>query len=234
MSSDRILIERFHHALVESIRDHAPSYLTDTFTVAEIYQSLVPYRTYRDRLGLEMNGDYEDALLRLLAGEEEFLILESEPARNRIRRELEHRNPNTGIYREFAAVEVRLNPERVPAEASDDRGSPGPPPDPPGRADSGVQTSFSEFDTSLDGPSEGRMSTSERSVGPTPGGSPRAPDDARLSPCPECAEELPARESLQFCPHCGANVLEGPCRECGEILDRTWKYCLACGTPTGV
>jgi len=56
-----------------------------------------------------MNGDYEDALLRLLAGEGGFLILESEPALRDLRTELETSNPNTGLYREFAAIDVRLN-----------------------------------------------------------------------------------------------------------------------------
>ena len=110
------LVERFHQVLVESIHQGAPAYLTDPFTVADIYQSLVPYRSHRDRLGVAMNGDYEDTLLRLLAGEGEFLILESDVARKRIGEEIESSNPNTGIYREFAAAEVRLNPNELPGD----------------------------------------------------------------------------------------------------------------------
>jgi hypothetical protein len=106
--SDQVL-ERFHRALIEEIQTQHPDYLTGPFTVAEIYQNLVPYGSHRDRIGVEMNGDYEDALIRLLAGEGGFLILQSEPALRDLRAELETQNPNTGLYREFAAVDVRLN-----------------------------------------------------------------------------------------------------------------------------
>lgn len=103
------VLERFHRALIEEIQTQRPDYLTAPFTVAEIYQNLVPYGSHRDRIGVEMNGDYEDALIRLLAGEGGFLILESEPALRDLQAELETPNPNTGLYREFAAVDVRLN-----------------------------------------------------------------------------------------------------------------------------
>jgi hypothetical protein len=113
MSLPSRLLDRFFETLVEEIREQQPAYLRTSFTVAEIYQNLVPYRTHRDRIGVEINGDYEDALLRLLAGEGDFLELESEPARKRIQGELRGPNPNTTIYREFAAAEVRLNRGRA-------------------------------------------------------------------------------------------------------------------------
>lgn len=106
--TDQVL-ERFHRALIEEIQIQHPEYLTQPFTVAEIYQNLVPYGSHRDRIGVEMNGDYEDALVRLLAGEGGYLILDSEAALKKLRSELEAKNPNTGIYREYAAVDVRLN-----------------------------------------------------------------------------------------------------------------------------
>ncbi len=117
------LVDRFFSTLVEEIREQEPSYLKAPFTVAEIYQTLVPYRTHRDRIGAELNGDYEDALLRLLAGEKDYLALESDTARERIRLELRSSNPNTGLYREYAAVGVRLNPERIPAATEGKKGS---------------------------------------------------------------------------------------------------------------
>jgi hypothetical protein len=110
-------VHRFHQALVNEIRTQRPEYLSGMFTVAEIYQALVPYRTHRGLVGVELNGDYEDALLRLLAGEGDLLLLESEPARLRILDELKRADPNTGIYREFAALGVRLNPKHTPPAA---------------------------------------------------------------------------------------------------------------------
>ena len=89
MTSDTSeLLSRFHRALVREIREVRPDYLVESFTVAEIYQNLVPYRSHRDVIGVEMNGDYEDALLRLLAGEGDYLFLESDVARREIREEL--------------------------------------------------------------------------------------------------------------------------------------------------
>jgi hypothetical protein len=112
-------VARFHRALVEEILRSRPNYLSEPFTVAEIYQNLVPYRTHRDRIGVEMNGDYEDALLRLLAGEGDYLVLESEHAVREIREELASSNPNTGLYRAYAAADVRLNPLRMPRDLPD-------------------------------------------------------------------------------------------------------------------
>ena len=117
-------LDRFHQVLLQEISDSRPEYLTKPFTVAEIYQNLVPYRSHRDRIGVEMNGDYEDILLRLLAGEGDYLVLDSEVARREIREELESPNPNTGLFRDFAATDVRLNLNRTLAGAGETGGEP--------------------------------------------------------------------------------------------------------------
>ncbi len=110
------VLSRFYRALVGEIRQVRPDYLVEPFTVAEIYQNLVPYRSHRDVIGVEMNGDYEDALLRLLSGEGDYLFLESDVARREIREELQTGNPNTGLFRDFAAADVRLNPSKIDIE----------------------------------------------------------------------------------------------------------------------
>lgn len=110
---DQEILSRFHRALVRQIYARNPDQLEAPFTVAEIYQNLVPYRTHRDEIGVEMNADYEHALLRLLAGEGGFLTLESRTAREEIQEELDSPNPNTGMYRDFAAADVRLDPDHL-------------------------------------------------------------------------------------------------------------------------
>jgi hypothetical protein len=115
MLNEQGVIHRFHQTLVREMYARDPQRLGSPFTVAEIYQDLVPYRTHRDKLGVEMNADYEHALLRLLAGEDDLLALESETARKEIREELESPNPNTGLYRDFAAADVRLNLDKLDA-----------------------------------------------------------------------------------------------------------------------
>lgn len=113
------VLSRFHRALVREIHTRNPEDLNAPFSVAEIYQNLVPYRTHRDEVGVEMNADYEHALLRLLAGEGDFLTIESKTARQELRDELDSPNPNTGLYRDFAAADVQLNPDKLDVEYLD-------------------------------------------------------------------------------------------------------------------
>ena len=117
MSAPGDVLHRFLEALVQEITVSRPEYLTGPFTVAEIYQDLVPYRSHRDLIGVEMNGDYEDALARMLSGEGDYLVLDSEVALRELRAELNSPNPNTALFREFAAVDVRLHASRVPSGA---------------------------------------------------------------------------------------------------------------------
>ncbi|MDH3225012.1 MAG: hypothetical protein OEO23_14925, partial [Gemmatimonadota bacterium] len=96
--------------LVASIERANPAYLRDPFTVREIHEELIPYRTHRDLIGVAMNGDYEDGLMRLLAGEGDYLILETGQALDALRKELEGKSPDMGLFKEFPEATVRLNP----------------------------------------------------------------------------------------------------------------------------
>jgi len=119
MPLDPALLDRFHQTLVDEIRRSRPEYLKHTFTVGEIYQDLIPYRTHRDAIGVGINGDYEDALLRLLGGQGDYLILESARAKSEILKELESNNPNTSLFRDFASVDVRLNPTSIDGSSTE-------------------------------------------------------------------------------------------------------------------
>lgn len=207
------VLDRFHKTLVEEIRARKPEYLEGPFTVAEIYQSLVPYGSHRDRIGVDMNGDYEDALLRLLAGEGQYLMLDSEAALRQLKEEIEAPNPNTGVYREFAAVDVRLNPERVPS--SEEAGSAEPTDEP----DSG-QRDMDATLMAMAAPAE--RDVAESKVGA--GSASEAPEACRW-----CRAGLPHRDNLNYCPFCGTDVHVVPCPECGEELEPEWRFCIACG-----
>ena len=228
------ILARFHGALVEALRQRDPQHLSRPFTVAEIYQDLVPYGAYREVLGVEMNGDYEHALLRLLAGEGDFLELESEHALREIREELESVNPNTGLYREFAAVDVRLHPAHTPASAAAESGGEEP-------EVSGWPTVSADASPSLDrdyiqvvplgafassGPLDPEMVEPE----PEPETEYVSPSDAAPDVCRWCRETLPKRDNLNFCPFCGTDVKLVPCASCGEALEPDWRFCIACGT----
>jgi len=226
MSDSTDVLERFHRALIDEIQTQRPEYLTGPFTVAEIYQNLVPYGSHRDRIGVEMNGDYEDALLRLLAGEGGYLLLESEPALRDLRAELDTANPNTGLYREYAAVDVRLN--RVHMDlAGSGVGEP---------TDLVVELNAEDPVTMADlAPAEGAVQPI--TIGP-PGvdvfqDAPVDAPPAAPSACQWCRAELPVRENLNFCPFCGTDLKVVPCNACGEELDPEWRFCISCGAEVG-
>ena len=271
------VLSRFHRTLVEEIQAHRPEYLTRPFTVAEIYQDLVPYRTHRDRIGVEMNGDYEDALLRLLAGEGDYLVMESDHARRELQGELESSNPNTGLFREFAAADVRLNQARLPSSvvsgSTDDPGSvdhlfgdsvlltldededeeeltvpdiedlappatparayasAAPPPDVEARIEAEPETPPPLRGRSA-ADAEGERTRATASIGGVRADAPPH-SEAAADACRWCQEQLPRRDTLNYCPFCGANVHLVPCPNCGEELEPSWRFCVACGTEVG-
>ena len=207
MSETNHVLERFHRTLLEEIQTQRPEYLTGPFTVAEIYQNLVPYGSHRDRIGVHINGDYEDALLRLLAGEGGYLILESEPALRDLREELRTPNPNTGLYREYAAVDVRLNPSVLDL------------------------ATWAAPPTAEDLSMSDEMATEGNDVVPSGVDPFEAPaEGVSADACLWCRAELPARDNLNFCPFCGTDLKVVPCKKCGEELEPSWRFCIACGT----
>ena len=247
------LVDRMHRVLIAEIRGRRPEYLAAPFTVAEIYQDLVPYRTHRDKIGAAMNGDYEHALLQLLAGERDYLRIESEAARQRMAEELGSSNPNTGLFREFAALDVRLNPALIPTQVTDEPGpsvvgSAADPPEtapPPAGAspppEAPQASGAVSDDRSVSGVEEASPVGVERSATTGAAGgaeSNRAPAAAspsvELGQLPEncrwCREVLPRRATLRYCPFCGVDVNLVPCPSCGEELERGWRFCIACGT----
>ena len=251
MSQSGDVLERFHKALVQQIRDTRPEYLTAPFTVAEIYQELVPYRSHRDLIGVEMNGDYEDALFRMLCGEGDYLLLDSEVARWAMQKELDTPNPNTALFREFAAADVRFHPSRVPpgagpgievpSEVSEanvmDQEEAGPRAaeatpagaDPqelwrsePGR--SGADGVVGHIEITTASP----LAPSEEPASDAAVSTDAGPSDV-LTVCHWCREALPACDSINFCPFCGSDLCPSPCRECGEAMEARWQFCVSCG-----
>jgi hypothetical protein len=206
------VLDRFHRVLVEEIEAHRPEYLEAPFTVAEIYQNLVPYGTHRDRIGVEMNGDYEHALLRMLSGEGDYLVMESGAALRALREELDATNPNTGIYREYAAVDVRLNPARTAGVET----APEPEVEQPSPGAEPMEDLVPVGELAPVEPGEDLVSeAAEQEDGDT---------------CAWCRAALPARDNLNYCPFCGTDVKVVPCPACGEEVEPGWRFCIGCGT----
>ncbi|MBI4539816.1 MAG: zinc ribbon domain-containing protein [Gemmatimonadetes bacterium] len=255
----RDILERLHRALVREIRATCPEYLDSPFAVSEIYERLVPYRTHRDVIGAGLSAEYEYVLLRLLSGEGGYVHLES-GAREAILRELASPNPNPTVYREFAAAQLRLDVARR-AEAEIQEMSAGPEPDSL-EVEAGAPGSGPGVSPSL-GAAAGAGTLARPRQGFSAPGTPAEPAPgeggepdtaatgvagegsavaagsatgaaAGAARCWSCGEELPTRSTLRFCPLCGVNVRVKPCPACGEELESSWRYCVACGREVAV
>lgn len=213
-------VARLHQALVEAIRRNRPNALNGPVTVAEVYQDLVPYRSVRSALGFALNADYEHALLQLLAGVEGRARVEPAEAREALRLELESPNPNTGVFRGYAACEVFVAPindaefeNEAPAVQS-------------GPVAATVSTPASGLQAV---PVAEPIPASSPAAMPTKSAGAGGPDPARATRCHACGHSLPTNRTVRFCPQCGADQQARKCGSCGERLEVDWKYCITCG-----
>ena len=174
------VLSRFHEILVREFGSRCPWDLSASLTVADIYHNLVPYQARRDELGVSTISEYEHALLRLLAGQGDFLTVESTPTRERIRTELQSADPDVGIYRDFYSAGVRLNPDKVemPLVSTQEEGLP------PFENCAFCQEAV---------PQESRVKFC-----------PSCGKSVELVPCPGCGEEL--SHTWRYCVVCGVEV----------------------------
>ena len=206
---------RLFVALVSEVRTRWPEYLHSRFTVAEIYQNLIPWRSHRNTMDIATSAEYEQALLRLLAGEGDYLALESQAAREEIQAELEARFPNTGLYRDFAAVGVRLNPSRLAAGDGDRESGEAAAADLPERDGPAVAEREPEAAAAITAPAAAAA---------------EAGDGAAVAQvCSGCDRELPDIEEVRFCPFCGQDARIVACFGCGMRVEAEWSYCVGCG-----
>jgi hypothetical protein len=221
------VVDRLHAALVQALRERGTDALNRPVTVAEIYQDLIPYRVVRGTIGVELNADYEHALLRLLAGYGGLVRLEPESAREELEREIDSPNPNLGLYRKFAACDVWvsaardgvgpvISPESLPVDMRVDA-----------QHAMAVEAPAPVFGLDAD------VVTAPLGYGPKPAESstPATGIHAEAAEaCPFCAKALPSGRPVRFCPYCGGDQRFRPCAACGEALEPAWRYCIACGT----
>lgn len=223
------VLARFHRYLVDALQRTRPDPFGRPVTVSEIYQDLVPYREARAALGVDLNADYEQALMGLLAGVGERARLEPETVRDQLRRELESPNPNVAIYRGFAACDVWISPL------------------PPSEHQAGSEAAVPAPDPDERPTVDRRWELAEQDDAPTHSESPAAPDRPQaLSPdaaaavaysvqprqrCAFCNEPLPVGRDVHFCPSCGADQQLRPCNNCGEAVEPEWRFCINCGAP---
>lgn len=247
-------VARLHRALVDAMRRHRPSASNGPVTIAEIYQDLVPYRSVRSALGFALNADYEHALLQLLAGVEGRARVEPAEAREALRLELESPNPNTGVFRGYAACDVWVATLDEP-EAALDAGTDEPEahietgwstpadvlhavPVEPQRATPRQPAAQPEAIPLQTAPVSGYAATA-RAASPSSRISERVTatdasteDESQLKPCHHCNRQLPQDRAVHFCPFCGKDQ-QRRCATCGEVIEPKWHFCVACGHSVG-
>ena len=194
--------------LLQNVRAGYAQYLSQPFEVAELYQTLIPYRHNRREMELETNQDYEVALCRLLSGERGYLVVDEALAES-MRRELATSSPNTAIFREFAAARVAIAPAAL--RLLDEIG----PADTP--------ASGARYDAAAS-----PLPASRTAGRAAPAAAPGALDGGSES-CRYCGGFLPAGRAAHFCPHCGQNLTIQRCPACGTELDISWRFCITCG-----
>jgi predicted RNA-binding Zn-ribbon protein involved in translation (DUF1610 family) len=176
-------LDRLVRRLVQNVRNGYPQYLSQPVEVSELYQTLIPYRHNRTELEIETNQDYEAALCQLLSGERGYTS--GDPAmQEAMRRELSSPNPNTAVFRDFAAARVTISSEAVRRFA-----------DSPTSLQRGAPTS-----TPRASQTAAAAVTDPASACRYCGGS--LPDGRRVLFCPSCGQNL----MVQRCPACGTEL----------------------------
>ncbi len=253
MTDLELLVRR----LVDRIQEKDPAAIHRPVTLKDVRRGLLPYRAYRNPLRLTSVEDYDLLLLRLCAGEGDYVRINPPEAAERCRQEVAGPNPDLTLVSELDEVTVQIGAEAlqrvmslevdVPSAAaepvqpaSDLPLLPLDAPEPPA-----ATPMLEEPDIELPPappPPEPRLRLSRPEPTPKPvlrlsRTEPAPPDPsksgAEAAPtCPRCRESLPRTRRVVFCPFCGERLDPLRCSRCGTELEPGWKHCITCGRPT--
>lgn len=224
-------VSRLFECLVRELEARDPAQLQTPFQISELYQSIVPYRSHRSQLGLDSNQDYEMAVLHLLAGEGGYATVEPEEVQAALAHEAEEVSPDPGAFREYAGARVRLHPTAVARVL--DAAQTYAPPDPVTPTDEPEPESEVTEAAEPTVAAEPVFALDVEHLAPEPPPPPPrlTPTAAVASPaCKHCGRILPLHRDLTYCPFCGNPAHALVCRQCGDELEATWRYCGTCGT----
>lgn len=211
------MVARLYGLLVEELRARGHP-LERPVKVAELYEELVPYRRVRSPLGLELNADYEHALLRLLAGEGDLVRVEPPETRDELRAEAAAAYPSVGLFRKFPDAEVSIvAPEAASSAPETASSAPAPRDRTPGETPGETPRETPAAETE---PAGAAMTGNPGA--PPPAGDPGAG-------CVFCGERLPTGQRVRFCPYCGGDQRLRPCPRCAAVVEREWRFCIGCG-----
>ena len=239
-------LDRLFRRLVENIRAGYPEYLSRPFEVAELYQTLIPYRLNRRELGIETNQEYELLLMRLLAGERGYVSADA-ALQEMMRSELASAHPDTASFRGFTTARAALTVEAV-RRLEQGGGAPD-----EGRAEQPVARSSAEEPSRFETRGSGQGGASSRAefspagsgavgtatpafaprpVPPAPPprpSAPRAPSNPRPAAAPVAAS--PLERAMTSASRPGGRAGGDGCRYCAGSLPegRDVTFCPHCG-----
>ena len=223
-------LDRVFQRLVQNIKSRSPEQLTLPFTVAELYEQLIPYRHNRRELGIETNQDYEVAIMRLLSGERDYIVGD-DAMQDSLKQEVASQSPDTGAFREFATTQISISPAALEKQPDRGRTPAAQRPALVAPATGGSPTSGTTDTAKLDQ----RVSDGDS---PPPSARPARPPAVGDTPqagvpqgCRYCGGTLPEGRTVTFCPHCGQNLALNQCPACGAEMEQGWKFCIGCGRP---
>jgi hypothetical protein len=199
-------LQRFFAQLVHNLAAINPARLRQPMTLAELRESVIPYRANRRALQLESSEDYELVVMRLCAGEGGFAITEPEEAQVDFVNELNSPNPDLTIVERHRKAVVALDPRSV-ARALDPK----------------PELAYA--------PWEQQVSHAEQTKKAEADAAEKAPVKEKPPQCTHCGAKLPACRVVNYCPKCGQSQLR--CPKCKAELERGWRHCVGCGTALG-
>jgi hypothetical protein len=214
-------LDRLFECLVEALAREAR--IAVPVAASDVYERLVPYRSNRSRLKVATHQDYEMTVLRLLAGEREYVHLEPDDVREGMQREVTASNPDAAFFRSFPDARVLVDRRAAERFLMGERLFA-----PPALT---VETPHAADESSTGTATDDEPVTSPPIyIAPLP----FSMDGGGPNQCPYCGGSVPVERKVNFCPHCGQPPSgELKCPACGSEVDVGWTYCVSCGRPTG-
>jgi hypothetical protein len=239
-------------ALAGALAARDPGSVHRAVALGELRRHVLPYRRFRDALGLVSLDDYELLVLRLCAEEEGWVRTAPVDVAERCRAELAKPYPDLELLDGFEAATIQLgaaalararegdlavdapagpggpDPRIEPARAGDEPPAaepdpqPEPLPHPPVREPDPLPVMEPDPPAVME-PDPPPVAEPDPVTAP-----PGPPPAAR---CRFCAGSLPGGREIIFCPFCGRQLRQARCGRCGAEVEAGWRHCVTCGHP---
>jgi hypothetical protein len=230
-------LERFFRRLVDNLIAIDPARLHRPVELADVSQTIVPYRTNRRALGIESNEDYDMLLLRLCAGEGGFVRTEPPELQDTFAAQASSLNPDLTVLREFGSTSIILATDQLAYALGPEPGAAYAPPDEDDlddldEADPASRPLSSPTLDSVRWPRATIEPVAPHELATAEDLGPLEEVEERTGRCSYCGGALPTGRSVNFCPHCGESQSFIRCPACQAEVELGWKHCISCGAPT--